>query len=162
LEFNEMASQINALYERDFNRWIEVTIQQIQERRFQEVDWQHLLEELADMGKSEKRAFTSNLMVLLAHLLKLQVQADAPDSMKGSWYDSVVEHRARVKADLADNPSFKNFLDEAVKKAYKEARNLAIKQSKLAKLGIRQPSESEYPLECPFSCDQLLDDNFYG
>lgn len=157
-----MANQINVLYERDFNRWIEVTIQQIQERRFQEVDWQHLLEELEDMGKSEKRAFTSNLMVLLAHLLKLQVQADAPDSMKGSWYDSVVEHRARVKADLADNPSFKNFLDEAVKKAYKEARNLAIKQSKLVKLGIRQPSEFEYPLECPFSCDQLLDDNFYG
>jgi hypothetical protein len=157
-----MVSQINALYERDFNRWLETTIQQIQERRFQEVDWEHLLEELVDMGKSEKRAFTSNLMVLLAHLLKLQVQADAPDSMKGSWYASVIEHRARVKADLADNPSFKNFLKEAVKKAYQEARNLAIKQGRFAKFGVRQSKESEYPLECPFICDQILDDDFYG
>ena len=156
-----MISQINTLYDQDFNHWIETTIKQIQERRFQEVDWQHLVEELETMGKSEKRAFASNLMVLIAHLLKLRVQADAPDSTKGSWYNSVIEHRARIKADLADNPSFNSLLEEAIAKAYKESRNLAIKQSKFAKSGVRLPKESEYSLECPFTADQILNEDFF-
>lgn len=46
------------LYEQDFNLWREITIQQIRERQFNQVDWEHLLEELEDIGKSEKRAFT--------------------------------------------------------------------------------------------------------
>ena len=68
------------------------------------------------MGKSEKRALESNLMVLLAHLLKLKIQHDAPDSMKGSWYSSIVEHRQRVLDNLADTPSLKSFLTEALEK----------------------------------------------
>ncbi|ACK73270.1 protein of unknown function DUF29 [Gloeothece citriformis PCC 7424] len=151
-----------SIYDQDFNLWREITIQQIREGKFNQVDWEHLLEELEDMGKSEKRAFVSNLMVLITHLLKLKIQADAPDTMKGSWYDSVAEHRTRVKKDLDENPSYKNYLPEAVTKAYQDGRKLAIKQSKLAKLSVRQPSETEYPLECPFSLDQILDDDFYG
>ncbi|WP_013323823.1 DUF29 domain-containing protein [Gloeothece verrucosa] len=152
----------NTLYDQDFNQWRETTIQQIREGQFNQVDWEHLLQELEDLGRSEKRAFISNLMVLITHLLKLKIQADAPDTMKGSWYDSAAEHRTRVKKDLAENPSYKNYLPEAVNEAYKDARKLAIKQSKLAKLGVRKPAESEYPTECPFSLEQILDDDYYG
>lgn len=33
-------------YEQDFNRWREITIQQIREGQFNQVDWEHFLEEL--------------------------------------------------------------------------------------------------------------------
>ncbi|MFM5979315.1 MAG: hypothetical protein ACKPEO_05975 [Sphaerospermopsis kisseleviana] len=36
------------------------------------------------------------------------------------------------------------------------------RESKNAKLGVRKPDESEYPLDLPFSLEQLLDDDFYG
>ncbi len=36
-------------------------------------------------------------MVLLAHLLKLKIQGDAPETMTGSWYDSINEHRSEFK-----------------------------------------------------------------
>ena len=157
-----MKSSIKTLYQEDFNLWREQTIKKIKEGSFEDVDWEHLVEELEDMGKSEKRAFTSNLMVLLAHLLKLKVQFDAPDTMKGSWYNSVDEHRTRVKKDLDDNPSFKSYLETAVKDAYKDARKLAIKEGSRAKYGLRKPPQFEYPFECPFSLNQLLDDDFYG
>jgi hypothetical protein len=39
---------------------------------------------------------------------------------------------------------------------------LAIKESKLAKFGIRMPEDNEYPLNCPFSIEQILDEDFYG
>ncbi|MEA5530496.1 DUF29 domain-containing protein [Dolichospermum sp. UHCC 0684] len=152
----------NQLYERDFNVWRETIIKKIKQQDFNDIDWEHLLLELEDIGKSEKRSFLSNLTILIAHLLKLTVQADAPEMMKGSWYSSVTEHRFRVKKDLEENPSFKNYLHEVIFIAYADARKLAIKESKNAKLGIRKPEETEYPLDFPFTIEQLLDEDFYG
>ena len=152
----------NQLYERDFNVWRETIIKKIKQQDFNDIDWEHLLLELEDMGKSEKRSFVSNLTILISHLLKLTVQADAPEMMKGSWYSSVTEHRFRVKKDLEENPSFKNYLHEVIFIAYADARKLAIKESKNAKLGVRKPEETEYPLDFPFTIEQLLDEDFYG
>ncbi|MBD1217055.1 MAG: DUF29 domain-containing protein [Aphanizomenon flos-aquae Clear-A1] len=150
------------LYEQDFNLWRETLITQIKEKHFNDIDWEHLLLELDDMGKSEKRSFLSNLTILIAHLLKLTVQSDAPEMMKVSWYSSVTEHRFRIKKDLQENPSFKNYLHEVILVAYADAKKLAIKESKNAKLGVRKPNELEYPLDLPFTLEQLLDEDFYG
>ena len=152
----------NQLYEQDFNVWRETIIKKIKQQDFNDIDWEHLLLELEDMGKSEKRSFLSNLTILIAHLLKLTVQADAPEMMKGSWYSSVTENRFRVRKDLEKNPSFKNYLHEVIFIAYADARKLAIKESKNAKLGVRKPEETEYPLDFPFTVEQLLDEDFYG
>ena len=46
--------------------------------------------------------------------------------------------------------------------AYADAKKLAIKESKNAKLGVRKPNELEYPLDLPFTLEQLLDEDFYG
>lgn len=152
----------DTLYERDLQLWIEQTIQQLKNHEFEALDIEHLIEELVDLGKSEKNALKGNLMILLAHLLKLKVQNDVPDNMKFSWYSSVLEHRQRVLNNLADTPSIKSYLLEAVRKAYSGSRKLAIKEGKLAKFGVRVPEESEYPIMCPFSIEQILDEDFYG
>ena len=152
----------NTLYDSDLQLWIEQTIQQLQNHEFESLDIQHLIEELVDLGKSEKNTLRSNLKLLLAHLLKLKIPHDAPDSMKGSWYSSVVEHRQRVLDNLADTPSLKSFLVEAIEKAYPDARKLAIKEAKFAKFGVRIPEESEYPITFPFSIEQILNEDFYG
>ena len=153
---------LNTLYERDLQRWIEQTVQQLQNRDFESLDIEHLIEELVDLGKSERNTIRSNLKILLAHLLKLRIQHDALNSMKRSWYSSVLEHRQRVLDNLADAPSLKGFLVEAIEKAYKDARKLAIKEGKLAKFGVPVPEESDYPMLCPFSVEQILDEDFYG
>lgn len=150
------------LYETDFNLWCEVMIQQIREKNFQAIDWENLLIELEDMGKAEKRSFISNLTILIAHLLKLMVQKDAPNSMKGSWYNSITEHRFRLQKDLQENPSFQSYLEEWVIKAYQDARKLAFKEGQKAKFGISKPSLNNYPQQCPFTMEQLLNEDFYG
>ncbi|MBD2628695.1 DUF29 family protein [Trichormus variabilis] len=82
------------------------------------------------------------------------------------WRETIIqqikEQRFRVKKDLEANPSFKNYLHEVISPAYTDARKLAIKESKNAKLGVRKPDESEYPLDFPFTLEQLLDEDFYG
>ena len=112
------------LYNRDLQLWIEQTIEQLQNREFVSLDIEHLIEELVDLGKSEKNTLRSNLKILLAHILKLKIQHDVPDSMNASWYSSIVEHRQRVLDNLTDTPSLKSFLVEAVEKVYPDARKL--------------------------------------
>lgn len=150
------------LYEQDLQNWLEQTIKHLKNREFESLDIEHIIEELIDLENSEKNRLKSNLKILLAHLLKLRLQSDVPDSMKSSWYSSVLEHRQRVLDNLTDTPSLKNFLPEAIEKAYLDSRKLAIKEGKLAKFGIRIPQENEYPMHCPFSITQILDEDFYG
>ncbi|MEH2251010.1 DUF29 domain-containing protein [Nostoc sp.] len=147
----------NTLYDQDLQLWIEQTIQQLQNHKFEALDIEHLIEELVDLAKAEKNALKSNLTILLAHLLKLRLRHDVPDSMKVSWYSSILQHRQRVLNNLADAPSLKSFLVEAVEKAYSDAHKLGIKQ---AKFGIRIPQESEYLRICRFSIQQILDKDF--
>jgi hypothetical protein len=129
--------------------------------RFCSTGYEHLIEELTDFGKSEKRTLESNLMILLAHLLKLKIQNDVQNSIKDSWYSSVIEHRQRVKKNLRDTSSLKSYLPTAIALAYPDARKIAIKEGKLTKFGVCIPQESQYPIDCLFSIEQILDDDFY-
>jgi hypothetical protein len=152
---------MTTLYDQDFQLWLEQTISSLKSGQFNTLDIDHLVEELQELGKSEKRALESNLMVLLAHLLKLKVQNDAPDSMKASWYRSVIEHRKRVVFALKNTPSLKSYLGDAIDQAYPEGRDLAIQEGEKAAFGIRIPAKQEYPLVCPFSVQQILDQDFF-
>lgn len=150
------------LYEQDFQKWIEQTIQQLETRDYESLDIKHLVEELIDLVKSEKNALESNLMILLAHLLKLFVQSDVLLTMKNSWYRSIIEHRERVIKALDDTPSLHNYLPTIVETAYSRGRKIAIKEGKIASFGVRIPQEHEYPNFCPFSVEQILDEDFFG
>ena len=151
---------LQTLYDSDFQVWIEKTIDCLEKQQFNRLDIQHLIEELTDLGRSDRKALESNLMILIAHLLK--IQNDVPEPMKGSWYDSVVEHRQRVYKNLRDTPSLKNYLETAIQSAYPDARKVAIKEGKLAKFGVLIPPETDYPMTCPFTLEQLLDEDFMG
>ncbi len=58
------------LDDQDFYLWIETTAKQLKEGRFSEVDLENIIEEIESIGRSEKHALESNLVVLLMHLLK--------------------------------------------------------------------------------------------
>ena len=46
----------NQLYDRDFYLWIEQMATALKNRDIKAMDWHNLLEEIEDMGKSEKRS----------------------------------------------------------------------------------------------------------
>jgi hypothetical protein len=55
-------------YETDYNQWLKETVKQLQERNFEQVDWDNLIEEIESMGKSDRRALMSLLTRLIEHL----------------------------------------------------------------------------------------------
>lgn len=137
------------LYETDYLKWIETTLEQLKTHKYSNVDWENLIEEIADMGRSERRRLRSNLIVILTHLLKWQYQATRRSN---SWKSSIVEHRRRIRDALKESPSLKPYLQEVFAECYLDA----IEQT-LAETGL--PAETSPPI-CPYTVSETLDSNF--
>ena len=137
------------LYDKDYLLWIEETLKKLRSKNYEKVDWDNLLEEIEDMGRSEKRALESNLIVLLLHLLKWQYQSE---KRSGSWERSILEHRRRIKKALKDSPSLKPYLITILNESYSEAVKQAKAETKL--------SLDTFPHQCPYELTTILEDGF--
>jgi hypothetical protein len=145
----EVSANQKNLYEADYLQWIETTVEKLRQRDYAAVDWENLIEEIADMGRSERRGLRSNLIVVLLHLLKWQYQ---PQMRSGSWKGSIVEHRQRIRDDLVDSPSLKPYLEEVFAKSYSDAVERASAETGLP--------AGTFPAECPYTAAQILDSEF--
>jgi hypothetical protein len=151
-------SDLETLYQTDYAAWARCHIELLRARRFADMDIVHLLEELSDMSKSERRELASRLLILIAHLLKWQYQYHALSErwreFKGdSWRETIVEQRKQLAVLLRQSPGLKSALTETVLSAYPDALDLASQETRL-------PPET-FPANCPYSAEQLLNDAFY-
>ena len=62
------------LYEQDYYQWLTQTSQFLKTGDFSQLDLPNLIEEIDDMGISQRKAVSSNLRVVLWHLLKYKYQ----------------------------------------------------------------------------------------
>ncbi|HEY7336729.1 MAG TPA: DUF29 domain-containing protein [Bryobacteraceae bacterium] len=136
------------LYERDFFEWTQSNAALLRSGRFDQADIEHIAEEIEDMGKSERRALESRLEVLLQHLLKWQVQSGGRSQ---SWRSTIKLQRREIFRLLSQMPSLKPKLKAALKDAYDSGMLRA-------SAGTGLP-ESSFPGRCPFTLDQILDEN---
>ncbi len=134
------------LYDTDYLRWIETTVEKLRIRDYSNVDWENLIAEIEDMGRSERRSLESNLVAILLHLLKWQFQ---PDRRSGSWKGSIVEHRRRIRKTLKDSPSLKPYLEEILAECYADAVEQASAETGL--------SVDRFPPSCIYSAVEVLD-----
>lgn len=106
---------MNDTYLTDFNLWIDKTAQLLREQRWHEIDVVHLIEEIEDLGKSERRSLSSQLTRLLLHLLKWQYQ---PQRRSDSWLDSITDARTQIELAIEDSPSLRNYPAEKLEESY--------------------------------------------
>ncbi len=137
------------LYEKDFYLWIKTTAKQLKDGNFAEIDLDNLIEEIESMGRSEKRALKSNLLVVLMHLLKYKYQ---PEKRTNSWLSTIFEHRRRLKEDLTESPSLKKYLSEVFNECYQDARKQAALETGL--------SLDTFPVNSPITTDQSLNQDY--
>ncbi|MFM6071925.1 MAG: DUF29 family protein, partial [Dolichospermum sp.] len=57
------------IYEQDYPEWLDITLNQLQNRDLENVDWEHLIEEITALGNEQRRKVESYLLRLLIHLL---------------------------------------------------------------------------------------------
>ena len=146
---SSLKAKSQTLYETDYLQWIETTVGKLQSRDYVNVDWENLIAEIEDMGRSERRGLKSNLIVVLVHLLKWQFQGDR---RSGSWEGSIIEHRRRMREAIDDSPSLQPYLESIFLDCYPQA----VKQ---AKAETQLPLDT-FPKPCPYELAQVLNDEF--
>jgi hypothetical protein len=137
------------LHATDYVQWIESTVAKLQRQDYANVDWQKLIEEIEDMGRSERKSLKSNFIVVVLHLLKWQYQ---PEMRGGSWAGSIVEHRRRLRDAIADSPSLKPHLQEAYQDWYGDVVRQAIAETQL--------DPETFSATCPYTLSEILDFDF--
>ena len=142
-------TQLEQLYDRDYYLWLEVTTKLLKDRQFEQLDLNNLIEEIETLGRSEKNKVISNLKLICQHLLKWQYQSEKRSK---SWLNTIRRERNNLADYLEDMPSLKKFLEtpEVLAKAYRRGRRDAIQETEI----------ENFPPDCPFSKDEVLDLNY--
>ncbi len=135
------------LYDRDFYAWSNEQATLLRAGNLAAADIAHIAEEIESMGRSEKRELVSRLTVLLLHLLKWRYQTERRSR---SWELSIDNSRFALVKHLADNPSLKASLTEALETAYYTARRDAAIETGM-------PLET-FPADCPWTFEQAMQD----
>ncbi|MDJ0902576.1 MAG: DUF29 domain-containing protein [Xenococcus sp. MO_188.B8] len=104
--------ELKELHSQDFNLWLEKIAASIKNRDFESMDWDGLLEEIEDMGASEKRALRSYTRRLIDHILKLKYWKSEKDYNQKHWEKEVVNFRYEIAQILKESPSLKNYLQQ--------------------------------------------------
>lgn len=141
--------QTDDLYETDFYLWTQAQADLLRARRFDELDLDHLIDEVASVGASDKREIRNRLTVLITHLLKWKYQ---PGSRSSSWKGTIAEQRAGLAELLDASPSLRRYPGDVFATSYLSGRRKASEQT-----GI---DYTLFPEQPPFSIEQALTDGY--
>ncbi len=137
------------LYDADFVQWSSRTAQLLREHRFEDLDLEHLIEEIEDLGNRHRDALESQLTRLLMHLLKYEFQ---PEQRSGSWLGSIKEARKQIKRLCRRYPSLKLHLEQCWEDCYADAIEDASDETGLP--------QSQFPAHCPYAIAEVLNPDF--
>lgn len=132
-------------YDQDAYAWALEQAALLRSGKLDQLDIEHLAEEIESMGKSERRALISQLARLLMHLLKWDHQ---PERRSRSWRLSIQDAQAKVARLLEDNPSLKAAMPELMAKAYEDARRAAAIETDM--------EPDSFPETCLYSFDDAM------
>ncbi len=132
-------------YETDVAAWAGEQSRALAERRFDDLDLEHLAEEIDELGGSFRDQLESRILVLLMHLLKWAYQ---PDHRSKSWRNSIREQRRKITRLLKKVPSLKPTVEDVTVDIYEDAVEQAMDETELAR--------EVFPEECPFTFEELM------
>jgi hypothetical protein len=140
-----MGTTTKTLYDTDFVAWADETAALVRAGRLDEVDLEHVAEEIEGLAGSNRRAVRSQLERLIMHLIKQKIQ---PERDGASWRASIVDAGREISIDLEDSPSLGRHLAENLEEVYRRAVRYAKRET-----GV---TETPLPSTCPWTLDELL------
>ncbi|NML62343.1 DUF29 domain-containing protein [Massilia sp. RP-1-19] len=133
----------------DFAVWAGHQIGLLRARSFQELDVEHLIEELESLVANDRRELRNRLVVLLIHLLKCQFQATRKSR---SWLGTIAEQRDQLDGLFEKSPSLRHLVPEVLAGCYAPAVKRAVSETGLP--------AAAFPVSNPYSPAEVLDDDF--
>ena len=112
------------LYDADPWSWSRQQVEAMERGDYGAVDWDNVIEEIADVGNRHADGWTSRCENVVSHLLKIQHDPDSPDLRH--WRGEVWRWREQMHGALDDSPGMKDKLFELLAKAWKRGRRGAV------------------------------------
>jgi hypothetical protein len=136
------------IYEQDYPEWLGITLNQLQNRDLENIDWEHLIEEIAALGNEQRRKVESYLLRLLIHLLLYNYYWSSEKDWSGRGWEKEIDN-FRLELDLLlESKVLYNHCVKILDKIYIKARKNAIRKSEL--------SPEIFPENCPYSLTEIL------
>ncbi|MGF1477968.1 MAG: DUF29 domain-containing protein [Cyanophyceae cyanobacterium] len=148
-------SATQVLFETDYYQWTQGTVKHLQNRDVENLDWEHLIEEVELLGISAKNTVKGSLEVLLVHLLYYQYWYNRREYLTEGWADEIEEFRSQFEKSLASR-SLYNYMLTILDQTYAKAKRRAVRRFVRAKL-----IPPQFPDQCPYSIAQLFDENYF-
>jgi hypothetical protein len=142
-------TDLKTLYEIDAHQWLEETIELLKANRFNDLDLENLIEELEALGRNDKNAVESLLEQVIRHLLLLQYWTEKFENNEYHWKAEIIGFRTQLKRKLTTN--LRNHLAQELSSLYQDA---------LAYVKQKTGLKVNFPQECPYTFEQLLDINW--
>ena len=136
-----------ATYETDFYLWTQQQADLLRQGALSALDIENLIEEIDDMGRSQKNALQGYLFNVIMHLLKWQYQ---PDRRGTSWELSIHNGRDQIAWQIKDSPSLRPQLSAFIDDVYPSVRRNTAGETGL--------SQATFPEQCPFTVEQIISD----
>lgn len=150
-----MATRVKArssdLYERDVYAWSNEQAGLLRTRRFADLDLEHVILEIEDVGGSLYREIRSRLRTVMEHLLKLEHSAVAEP--RAGWERTIRAQRADLADDLT--PSLRPRIETDLARFYEVARIEAA--ASLREHGEHAAADA-LPKTCPYALDRVIGD----
>lgn len=102
------------------------------------------------MTRHERRAINSRLEVVIIHLLKCQYQQALKTR---SWPVTINEQRRKLHYAFETSPSLRRIAPKSLQQVYNRTRREAARQTGLQAV--------TFPDTCPYTVEQLFDDDFF-
>ncbi|MBX0312030.1 MAG: DUF29 domain-containing protein [Sulfurihydrogenibium sp.] len=154
--------ELKKLYDKDFVLWVEENLKLLKDKQFDLVDWEHLLEEIEDMGNRHLDSVVSFMAVILEHLYKWENFREN-EKMGNSWIRSINNGRIEILRLFDRYPSLRAKSYNEIEYAWKDAVRRLVKWFEdpenipLAKKYFgRLPTEKDFPEKCPYTFEQIL------
>lgn len=144
-------NQLQKLYEIDDYLWLEETIKLLKAKDLENLDLDHLIEELEDLGRNNLNKVRSLLRQIIIHILFLQYWEQEYERNYRHWEGEIIAFRDDLNNSLTT--TLKNKLSEELDHIYNVSVKFVSKKTGL--------SVDIFPDNCPYSLEQLLDDNWY-
>lgn len=153
-----MAATGADLYREDFYAWTRDQAAALRRlaaaRPNAEVDWDHLIEEVEDLGSERRDAVKSQIRRVMEHCLKLQ-HSRATNPHRG-WLNSIDDARAKIADKLT--ASMRREIEPELDRLYRQV--LRRVRRDLEAYGEAEAAAA-LPESCPFGFDQLVDPDWY-
>ncbi|MEH2299616.1 MAG: DUF29 domain-containing protein [Nostoc sp.] len=139
------------LYEKDYYLWVETTLKQLENKDIENLDWQHLTEEIEALGIEQRRKVESYLKQLLIHLLLYRYWETEKEDCQRGWQIEITNFRDELEFSFRSKTLY-NYSLNCLGAVYIKARRQAIQKTGL--------TAEIFPEQCPFTPEDIFNSEY--